>query len=374
MARRAACAVTIGVLFWLLVGSAVGQEIRRVGEPIQRVEVVQVEGLIDSSVERTIGSVIEDAEKSVEASLVVLQIDSPGVVGAGRARRIARRIGESDLPVIAWVGPARARAKHGAIVVLNAGMTAAAPGAVIGPLESLDLKNRFDPDVVPDYIGLGSEDLPERELLITSKADYPLVAIAPSIEELITEFPRPVLDRLRGEPIAVFDTRGASIRFHNLDLFGRLLHAAAQPSITYLLLLVGLVGVVFEVFHPSTGPAGIAGLAGLALAVYGVATLGGSWLGMGLIVLGVAGFCVDLRFQGLGPFTVGGFAGLVAGSLLLFPGPWLRVSPWVLAFGIVGMVLFLLGAMTRVLRDLRAVARGELEVTDAHPHPDERPG
>ncbi len=64
-----------------------------------------------------------------------------------------------------------------------------------------------------------------------------------------------------------------------------------------------------------------------------------------------------------------GFAALVAGSLLLFPGPYLRVSPWVLAFGVVSMTAFLIGAMTRVLRDLRAVARGELEVTDAHPHP-----
>jgi hypothetical protein len=63
-----------------------------------------------------------------------------------------------------------------------------------------------------------------------------------------------------------------------------------------------------------------------------------------------------------------GFAALVAGSLLLFRGPWLHVSPWLLAFGITSMVLFLVGAMTRVLRDLRAVARGELEVRDAHPN------
>jgi hypothetical protein len=42
----------------------------------------------------------------------------------------------------------------------------------------------------------------------------------------------------------------------------------------------------------------------------------------------------------------------------------------VLAFGIVSMTMFLLGAMTRVLRDLRLIARGELEVTDAHPHPE----
>jgi hypothetical protein len=69
-----------------------------------------------------------------------------------------------------------------------------------------------------------------------------------------------------------------------------------------------------------------------------------------------------------------GFGGLVTGSLLLFPGPYLRVSPWVVALGVVAMTMFLLGAMTRVLRDLRLIARGELEVTDAHPHPDHANG
>jgi hypothetical protein len=37
-----------------------------------------------------------------------------------------------------------------------------------------------------------------------------------------------------------------------------------------------------------------------------------------------------------------------------------------LAFGIAGMTAFLLGAMTRVLRDLRLVESGQLEVRDAH--------
>jgi hypothetical protein len=52
----------------------------------------------------------------------------------------------------------------------------------------------------------------------------------------------------------------------------------------------------------------------------------------------------------------------------LFHGPWLRVPPVLLAFGIAGMTAFLLGAMTRVLRDLRLVASGQLEVRDAHEH------
>ncbi|MGH2760465.1 MAG: hypothetical protein ACRDKJ_13025 [Actinomycetota bacterium] len=341
-------------------------------ETIARVEVVQVEGLIDRSVERTIGAVIDDAEREGDA-MVVLQIDSPGVVGTGRAVRLGRMISTAEVPVVTWVGPAGARAAHGAVLVLESGIAGAAPGAIIGPIETVDFRERIRPGRTPAALrGLPGAAYVDG-LRVTSREDYPLAVVAPSIESLLEDVPPAVEDR-QGRTEVTLDPGDARIRFHNLDLFGRLLHAASQPSISYLLVLAGLVGIVFEVFHPSTGPAGIAGVAGLALGLYGIATLGASWVGFALMVLGVAAFCVDLRYQGLGPFTFAGCAGLVAGSLLLFRGPWLHVSPWVLAFGITSMVLFLVGAMTRVLRDLRAVARGDLEVRDAHPPPNGQGG
>lgn len=98
-------------------------------------------------------------------------------------------------------------------------------------------------------------------------------------------------------------------------------------------------------------------------------TLNGSWAAFAAICFGVALFCIDLATENFGPLTVIGFLLLTAGSIFLFPGPFLRASPYVLAFGVIAMTMFLVGAMTRVLRDLRALARGELEVTDPHPHP-----
>lgn len=320
-----------------------------------RIEVVEVKGIIDGSVERAVLTTIEDAERDRE-ELVVLQIDSRGVVDAARTKRLVEAIRSARIPIAAWVGPPGAVARNGAALLVHAAhVPAMSPLSDLGPVETLDLRRRATQDA--------SDALDE---VIRDQSDFVRAA---SVSEL--------LEDLDGTQIAVGGKRvrlstepsDVTIRFHKLDLVGRVLHAAAQPSITYLLLLLGLVGVVFELFHPSTGPAGVAGLAALALASYGVVTLGGSWLGFGLIVGGVAAFAVDLRFSSLGPLTAIGFAGLVAGSILLFNGPWLRASPWVLGLGIAGMVAFLLGAMTRVLRDLRAVARGELEVRDAHPHP-----
>jgi membrane-bound serine protease (ClpP class) len=317
----------------------------------QRVEVVQVSGIIDGSVERSVVGTIRAAERE-RAALVVVEMSSRGVLGRDRVFRLARAIAASKVPVATWVGPPGAVVQNGALLVAFAThVRAIAPGSSIGPVRTLDLRTG-EPARSPTGIF--------RELSAKAAVDKDLAFAATGLADVLTG--------VNERKLVHLDVAGAEIRYHTLDLFGRVLHAAGQPSIAYLFLLVGLVGLVFEIFHPSTGPAGVSGLVALALAGYGVATLGGSWLGAALMVIGVTGFCVDLRFQSLGLFSAAGFAGLVTGSLLLFPHRYLSVSPWILAFGIAGMVAFLLGAMTRVLRDLRAAARGELEVTQAHPH------
>jgi membrane-bound serine protease (ClpP class) len=323
------------------------------------IEVVEVKGIIDGSVERAVIGNIDDAHDA-KAALVVLQIDSRGVVDAARTRRLVTAVARSEVPVVAWVGPPGARAENGAARIVEAAdIRAMSPGSSLGPTQTLDIRTH-------DHGVLESSFLAERISADAARKRALVRFVEPSLNDLIT-----TIDE---QKVVDVDVDNVTIRFHKLDILGRGLHAAAQPSMAYLFLLLALVGIVFELFHPSTGPAGISGLIALALCVYGMVVLGGSWIGFVLIVAGVGAFCIDLRYQGLGVFTLLGFGGLVGGSLLLFPGPYLRVSPWVLAFGIVAMTMFLLGAMTRVLRDLRLIARGELEVTDAHPHPDHANG
>ncbi len=371
-----------------LAGFALLVPLRAVAQEDGRIEIVEVKGIIDGNVERSIVKTIENAGRE-GAELVVLQIDSRGTVGGlSRLDSILHAFATTRVPIATWIGPAAARAENGAAAIALAGhIRAIAPGASIGPIETLDLSRSptgvlaSDPAQLPlgqrgTRLGpsielmdrMSAADAVDREL--AGVPDEPVVQHSvPALADLLDEIDGTRVD-VNGEDIRVStDPDESSIRFHKGDLLGRGLHASAQPSIVYLLLLLALVGIVFELFHPSTGPAGVSGLVALGLTVYGMVTLGGSWLGFALIVVGVALFALDLRYQSLSFPTLFGFAGLVAGSLLIFPGPYLRVSPWVLVFGIVSMTAFLIGAMTRVMRDLRAVARGELEVTDAHPHP-----
>jgi membrane-bound serine protease (ClpP class) len=62
-------------------------------------------------------------------------------------------------------------------------------------------------------------------------------------------------------------------------------------------------------------------------------------------------FIVDLHTEGLGVWTAGGTAALVAGGLLLFSGaPALRLAPWAIVLVVVTTVPFFVFAMTAALR------------------------
>ena len=356
--RRVVCLVLLGVAFVSGIAASAADR--------GRIEVVDVSGIIDANVERAITRGITGAERE-HAKLVVLELNSNGTIGAGRAERIASRIERSRVPVAAWIGPAGAKARNGADVLWWAAhFSAIAPAASVGPVETLDLRSRP-----------GKAELRDALRRLNTIALGPLTAdqakdlkyahyVVGSVGDLVSKLDGYNAKSAQFDVTLDIDPRRDVIRLHKLDLIGRMLHAAAQPSIVYLLALLGLVGIVFEVFHPSTGPAGVTGAVAMGLAIYGMVALGGSWLGFALIVAGVVGFAVDLRYQSLGAFTIAGFAGLAAGSALLFNGPYLRVPPWLIAGGVVGMTAFLLGAMTRVLRDLRLVASGQLEVRDAH--------
>ncbi|MGH2695312.1 MAG: NfeD family protein, partial [Actinomycetota bacterium] len=71
---------------------------------------------------------------------------------------------------------------------------------------------------------------------------------------------------------------------------------------------------------------------------------------------------VDLQVAGLGIWTVGGVAALVAGSLILFSGvdPALRLSPWAVVVAVILTLVFFVSVMTAALRvRLRRPIAGE---------------
>lgn len=321
------------------------------------VAVVKVDGSIDLTVAGYLRDALADAERT--GSTVILQLDSAGTLDQD-AIEIARWVHEAAVPVIAWVGPAPAKVQGAALLLMYAASDAAvAPGAGVGPLEPLDLAGAPEPP--PSALReLASGWMQERDRPIPGAfppepipaqgaLDEGIASIAAaSIPDLLDRLDERVVRTAEGE--VTLRTRIAraegedpvNVRFVDLGPIDRVLHAAASPTWIYVLLVLGLAGLAFELTQPGFGFAGFAGAGMVALGVYGLTVVPFSWLGLGLLLLGIGLMTGDVLVRRLGPLTAAGLAGFLAGSVLLFGGvaDQIDVSPWLVGAFAVAAFLY----------------------------------
>jgi membrane-bound serine protease (ClpP class) len=138
------------------------------------------------------------------------------------------------------------------------------------------------------------------------------------------------------------------VSFAKLALLPRLLHTVASPSVAYLLLMAGMVLILFEFFTVGIGLAGGAGAGFIVLAAYGLAVLPTRPFALGLLILGMVGFGIDVQTGAPRVWTGVGAVSLVAGTWLLYDGVGLPLVTSVLT--LLGVALFMLAAMPSVVR------------------------
>jgi membrane-bound serine protease (ClpP class) len=102
------------------------------------------------------------------------------------------------------------------------------------------------------------------------------------------------------------------------DWRSRLLSVITDPSVAYLLLLVGMYGLVFEGYSPGAIVPGVVGAICLLLALYALQVLPVNYVGVLLIVLAVVLMVTEMMLPSFGALGIGGLVALIAGSLLLF--------------------------------------------------------
>lgn len=338
------------------------------------VDVVELQGVIDPTSAGYLQSRLDAAaEQGVE--VVIVQLDTPGGLDVSM-RDMVRGLLRSPVPVVVWVGPPGARAASAGVFLVYASHVAAmAPGTNLGAAHPVDLGGGdVEEKAVEDAAALlrslaeqrgrdaefAEEAVREsRALSATEAADRDVIEIvAPSIPRLLLDLDGRTVttaDGLKRLVTKGTDHRHVTLRFHQMGLLQRILHAVTDPSIAYLLLVLGFWAIVFEISQPGLGLAGIAGAVALILAFYALAVLPVNVAALLLVVLGLAMFTIDVFTAGLGIFTIGGTLGLTIGSFLLFAGisPELRVSPALIVGVVLGSVLFFGFAMTLALRARR---------------------
>jgi membrane-bound serine protease (ClpP class) len=345
------------------------------GEPV--VDVVDLEGVIDQTLAGYLEGRIEAAaDEGVE--LVVIQLDTPGGLDVSM-RDMVQRIVRSPVPVAVWVGPAGARAASAGVFLVYASHVAAmAPGTNLGAAHPVNLGGELsgtaEEKAVNDAAALLRDlatirdrnaefaDATVREsAALTSAEAYEqgVIDLDPevtsSVAELLVELDGRTVETTAGPRTLVTTPAEVTVRVHEPGLLTRILHAIANPTIAYLLLVLGFWAIVFELSQPGIGIAGLAGAVALIMSFYALAVLPVNVAGLLLILLGLVFFTIDVFTAGLGVWTVGGALALLAGSILLFGGvaPAIAVSPWVIGIVVAGSVLFFGFAMTVALRARR---------------------
>lgn len=339
--RRAAPFVLLSALLCLV--SAAGSALER-----PSVLVAKVDGSIDRTLSSYLVGAIGDAEDA--GSTLVVQLDTAGTLDQD-AIALAERLHDATVPVIVWVGPSPAKAQGaGLLFMYAASLGAVAPGVGLGPLEPLDLAGGGPEISTRDVQALATRWITERgreSPVAFPQRPVPAAAgirghiasvAAASITELLGKLDGLTVGTAEGRvtlhtKIATTSSeRPVEVRFVDLGPIDRVLHAAASPTWIYVLLVLGLAGLAFESTQPGFGFAGFAGVGMVALAVYGLAVVPFSWLGLGLLLAGIGLLTLDVRIRRLGLLTGLGMLGFVGGSLLLFGGvaDAIGVSRWLI--------------------------------------------
>jgi membrane-bound serine protease (ClpP class) len=302
------------------------------------VSVIEVSGLLDRVLVDFVETQLADAEHDGAVALV-LQLNSKGaVVDQGRLDELTARIAGSSVPVDVWVGPSGSRATGSATQLLAAARTVGVP-----PGSRIELTKELLGDRDLDGTAAVGDDLSAGTAVDLGVADNR----APTIGEFLTG-----LDGFESKVVTREGHRERQpitpTRFGQLPLTGQLLHTVASPPVAYLLFVIGLALLVFELFTAGVGVAGLVGAGALILGSYGLAALPTQPVAIGLLLLAMFGYAVDVQ-TGV-PRVWSGIAtvAFVTGSVLLYDG--LSLSWVTLLIAIVGMTLAMLGGMPAMVR------------------------
>jgi membrane-bound serine protease (ClpP class) len=342
------------------------------------------------------------------AQLVVLQMDTPGGLDTSM-RAIIQAILASSVPVVGFVAPQGARAASAGTYILYASHIAAmAPATNLGAATPVAIGiGGGEPQAKPDehdakqkQAGMSTADTLKRKQVhdatayIRSLAELRArnvewaeravreavslsaeQALAMRVIDLMAEDVSDLLAKLDGRKVrlaggeAGLHTASARIVRQQADWRSRLLAVIADPSIAYILLLIGLYGLFFEFSNPGFVAPGVIGGICLLLALFALNMLPVSYAGLGLILLGVAFMVAELYVSSFGALGLGGLVAFVAGSVMLIdtdvPGYGL---PWgiILAFAAsTALFLLLVGGLALKSRR-RPLRHGEAALLGAN--------
>jgi membrane-bound serine protease (ClpP class) len=312
-------------------------------------------------------------------------------------REVIKAILASPVPVAAFVAPSGARAASAGTFILYAAHVAAmAPGTNLGAASPVSIggampqkddkkggedtmMRKVTNDAVAYIRGLAqlrgrNADWAERA--VREGVSLPASeALKLKVIDVVASDIASLLKAIDGRTVQVLDrkqslsTAGAEVRQIEPDWRTKVLAVITNPSVAYILILVGIYALIFEFMNPGLILPGVVGAIALLIALYALHLLPVNYAGLALIFLGIAFMVAEAFLPSFGSLGIGGLIAFVLGSIMLIEDtelPGFEI-PYALIGGVAvasaGFLIFVLGMLVRSRR--RPVVSGREEMIGA---------
>jgi membrane-bound serine protease (ClpP class) len=331
---------------------------------------VEVDGIINPATAKFITESIDKATQE-GAQCLIIQLDTPGGL-MDSMRIIIKKILASSIPVIVYVSPSGARAASaGVFITMSAHLAVMAPGTHIGAAHPVSLGQGKEDKIMSEKIvndtvsyiktiaknrGRNvdwaekavrqSVSITEEEAVKLHVVDF----ISPDIQDLLTKIDGKVL---KFDGVArTLQTKGVKPRSVQMSWRYKLLDIISNPTIAYILLMLGIYGIFFELSNPGAILPGVVGGIFLILAFFALQMLPINFAGLALILFAIILFIAEIKVVSHGLLAVGGVISLFLGSLMLIESPtdYMRISLSVIIPAVLVSAAFFIFAVTMAIK------------------------
>jgi membrane-bound serine protease (ClpP class) len=343
---RRGAAAGLGLMLALVVAGAASAH----------VNLATVDGSINPAVADHLRKAVARSEAE-NADALLIELDTPGGL-VSSTKDIIQAILNARVPVIVYVSPRGGWAgSAGAFITLAGHVAAMAPGTSIGAAHPVGVGGGApspEKEGGRDYAGEKAENMlaafiesiakqRKRNVEWAVKAVRESVAIAEdealrlNVIDLVAESREALFQKLDGRSVElaqgkhVLRLANASVVPLQMTLIERFIDILATPDIAVLLILAGMLGLYVEFTQPGGMVAGIVGAICLVLGFVSLQIIPFSWLGLLLILAGLALFTLEIFVTSYGLLFAAGIACLLLGGSMLFRMPEvsdLQVSFW----------------------------------------------